>query len=100
MSQEQQIRYRKSQNQTDPSIIESTTRSKSTISSLLSTFTPNVDDPDTTTKKKYLRFRGANASVDVGDDKDVDELGGEESGEKGARIMVLLGMKLMGVLGW
>lgn len=45
---QQQTRYKKPTNQTDPP-------SKSTISSILSTFSPNSDDPP---KKKYSRFRG------------------------------------------
>ncbi|KAK9065271.1 hypothetical protein SSX86_016654 [Deinandra increscens subsp. villosa] len=57
MAQDQQIRFRKPpRNHTDP--IQST-RSKSTISSILSTFTPTTDD--TNTKKNYFtstRFRG------------------------------------------
>ncbi|KAI3818845.1 hypothetical protein L1987_12666 [Smallanthus sonchifolius] len=58
MPQDQQIRYRKPTDPIHP------TRSKSTISSILSTFSPTADDPptpDTNTKKKYFtsaRFRG------------------------------------------
>ncbi|KAK1412358.1 hypothetical protein QVD17_33543 [Tagetes erecta] len=48
MAQDQQIRHKKPTSQTDPP-------SKSTISSILSTFSPNSDDPP---KKKYSRFRG------------------------------------------
>ncbi|KAD7117379.1 hypothetical protein R6Q59_006018 [Mikania micrantha] len=55
MAQDQQIRYRKPKNHTDPI---QPTRSKSTISSIISTFTPTAD---TNPKKKYFtatRFRG------------------------------------------
>lgn len=61
MAEEHQIRFRKPRNHTDP--IQST-RSKFTISSILSTVNPAADDSpisDTTTKKKYFtstRFRG------------------------------------------